>query len=551
MIRSGILTFAVWGICLLAASCGRHGGGSADGKLFVPVPAHKDNVLRLGNGDEPMGLDPHLVSGVIEHNVLMGLLEGLASEDPRTLKPVPGAAERWEISPDGTVYTFYLRESGRWSNGDPVTAEDFRFSFERMLSPALAGEYAYMLHVIKNAKSFNEGRITDFGEVGVKVKGERVLEVTLEAPTDYFLSVQSHFCYFPVHKATILKYGKIDQRDTGWTKPGHFVGNGPFQLEEWKVNELIRIRPNPNYWDAGTVKLSGIEFYPVKQVETEERMFRAGQLDRTNTIPLPKLDLYKEKHPNLLRRDPYLATGYYLFNTGKKPFDDVRVRKALSLAVNREAICERILKGGQTAAYYLTPPNTAGFTSRAALSGTLDDARKLLAEAGYPNGQGFPEVELLYNTSDSHRIMAETVQQMWNRDLGIKVSLVNQEWKVYMDSRRKLDFGICRAGWTADYNDPMTFLDLFITGGGNNNTAWSRSAYDQAIVDAGRTTGEARMEAFQRAEAILAEEVPILVVYHYRTVNLVHPRVQGWYPTHLDHHPYKYVSLLDEPETAD
>lgn len=513
----------------------------ADGE--IPTPAKNDNVLRLGNGDEPQGLDPHLVSGVIEHNILMSLLEGLCAEDPKTLQPVPGAAEKWEISDDGTVYTFTLRENGRWSNGDPVTAEDFRFSFERILSPRLAGEYAYMLHVIKNARAFNEGRITDFSDVGVKVMGDKVLQITLEAPTAYFLSVQSHFCYFPVHKATILEHGKIDDRDTGWTRAGSFVGNGPFQLEEWKVNEVIRVKPNPAYWDAAAVKLAGIEFYPVKQAETEERMFRAGQLDRTNTIPLPKLDTYKQKFPNLLRRDPYLATAYYLFNTTRKPFNDPRVRKAFSLAINRQAICDRILKGGQTPALYLTPPDTAGFTSRSALAGTLDEARKLLADAGYPGGQGFPDVDLLYNTSDNQRIMAEIVQQMWNRELGVKVNLVNQEWKVYMDTRRKLDFSICRAGWTADYNDPMSFLDLFVTGGGNNNTGWSSAAYDAAIAEAGRTTGEPRMEAFQRAEALLAAELPILTLYHYRTVNLVHPRVQGWNPTNLDHHPYKHVSL--------
>ena len=529
---------------LVAVSCSKtdHPAPAA-GTLSVPTPEKNDNVLRLGNGDEPQSLDPHLVSGVTEQNILTSLLEGLAIEDPKTLQPVPGAAERWEISPDGTVYTFYLRENGRWSNGDPVTAEDFRFSFERLLSPNLAAEYAYMLHVIKNARAFNEGKIKEFGEVGVKVKGERVLEITLESPTAYFLAMQSHFCFFPVHKATILKYGAIDQRDTAWTRPGNFIGNGPFQLEDWKINQVIRVKPNPHYWDAATVKLAGIEFYPVKQADTEERMFRAGQLDCTSTIPLPRIDVYKKEHPNLLRRDPYLATAYYIFNTTRKPFDDARVRRAFALTVDRQLLCDRILKGGQTPAFFLTPPDTAGFTSRAALTGSVAEARALLAEAGYPGGRGFPEVELLYNTSENHRIMAEAIQQMWNRELGVHVLLVNQEWKVYMDTRRKFGFGICRAGWTADYNDPMTFLDLFVSGGGNNNTGWSNAGYDSAVAEARRATGAARLEAFQRAEALLAAELPILTLYHYRTVNLVHPRVQGWHPNQLDHHPYKHVSL--------
>jgi len=503
-----------------------------------------DKVLHFGNGAEPEDLDPHIVTGVVEHNIIVALTEGLVSEDPKTLDPVPGVAERWDISEDGRVYTFHFRETARWSNGDPVRPADFIYSARRILNPMLAAEYAYMLHVVKNAKAYNAGDIKDFAEVGFSVPDERTLRIELEAPTPYFLSLLNHFSWFPVHPPTVEKFDGFARRGTAWTRPGNHVGNGPFVLAEWSPKNRLVVRRSPTYWDASTVKLDAITFHPVENADTEERMFRANQLHRTTTVPLSKIDTYKKRNPEMLRIDPYLATYYYIFNTTRKPFDDPRVRRALALAIDREMLVERVVKGEKTPAYSFTPPGTAGYTPEAKIEGDVKLAQKLLAEAGFPGGRGFRSFTLLYNTSDTHRVIAEVIQQMWKRNLNIDCTLNNLEWKVYMDTRRRGDFDVCRAGWTGDYNDPNTFLDLFVKDSGNNHSGWVREEYDQLIFGAARaTTTQERFALFQKAEAMIIADLPVLPLYYYTSVYLLSPRVQGWYPTILDHHPYKHVDI--------
>jgi oligopeptide transport system substrate-binding protein len=526
--------------CRPAGERGANGG--AAGRIVLPPPP-PGNVLRMGNGDEPEDLDPHIVTGALEHNIIMSLLEGLTSEDPATGGPVPGAAERWEIR-DHRIYTFHLRPNGRWSDGTPVTAEDFRFSYERILTPTLGSKYAYMLHIIEGAQAFNEGKTSDFSTVGVKALDPLTLEITLVCPTAYFLQGLSHYSWFPVSKATILRHGAIDARNTGWTRAGSFVGNGPFLLQEWKVNERIHCARNPHYWNASGVRLDGLEFLPIKDQNTEERMFRSGQLHRTTTLPVAKVGQYRERNPELIRIDPYLGTYYYLFNTTRKPFDDPRVRRALALAVSREEIVEKILRGGQTPAYHLTFPDIAGYTSRHKLEGGLEDARRLLAEAGYPGGAGFPRFEILYNTSENHRVIAEVIQEQWKRGLGIDCGLRNQEWKVYMESRRTMDYDVARAGWISDYEDPMSYMDLMFKDGGNNHTGWHNEEYERLVRDAACDPDPAsRREKFQQAEAFLVREVPVMPIYFYKSVYLLRPEVKGWHPNKLDHHPYQHVWL--------
>lgn len=531
-------------ILLLAtlASCGKSGSGERKADAPLVPNDGGGNVLRFGNGDEPVDLDAHVVTGVIEHNILMALSEGLTIEDPKTGAPIPGAAESWDVK-DGRVYTFHLRRNAKWSDGTQVTAEDWRFSYERMLSPKLGSEYAYMLHLIEGAKAFNEGRETDFGKVGVKALDEHTLEITLNCPTAYFLSVLTHFAWWPVPKAVVLKNGAIDQRNTGWTKAGSFVGNGPFLLTEWKVNEKIVTARNPHYWNAGVVKLDGVEFYPIKDQNAEERIFRSGQLHRTNSTPLAKRAEYAKNQPHLLRKDPYLSTYYYLINTTKKPFDDPRVRRAISLAIDRELICQK-LQGGERPARSLVVPGTNGFTSSARIEGTVEDARRLLAEAGFPGGKGLPSFELLYNTSDNHRQIAEIVQQMLKLNLGVTCTLANQEWKVYMKNRQELNYDVCRAGWTGDYDDPMSFIDLMVSSSGNNHTGWKNADYDRLVADASCQADPAvRNAIFNRAEAMIADHQPIIPLYFMNSVYLLHPRVKGWEPNLLDHHPYQHVRL--------
>ncbi len=504
----------------------------------------KTRILHIGNGTEPQGLDPHVVTGIPEFNIIFSLLEGLVTEDPKTLEPIPGAAESWTISEDRKTYVFKMRPDAKWSNGDPVTAHDFVYSWKRLISPGLASEYAYQLFYLEDAEGYYKGEITDFNEVGVKAIDDQTLEVRLNNPVPFFLSLLIHHSLYPVHRDTIEKFGEIDARVSKWTLPGNFVGNGPFILKRWELNKIIVVEKNPLYWNASIVRLDEIHFHPIDNEQTEERMFRSGQLHLTSTLPSEKIGIYKEKSPELISIYPYLGTYYYMINTLKKPLDDARVRRALGMSIERRQIVEKITKGGQIPAHAYTPPDTMGFTPKAAVPYDIEGARKFLAEAGYPDGKGFPECELLYNTNEGHRKIAVAIQQMWKNALNVNITLVNQDWKVYLDSRRTLNYDISRGAWIGDYPDPNTFLDMWVTDGGNNHTGWSNKTYDDLIAKAAQTIDqEERYACFQEAEKVLAEELPIIPIYTYTRVYLIRPEVKGWYPNILDHHPYQYVYL--------
>ncbi len=522
---------------LLASACSRQ----------PPAPP-PPNLLRIGNGDEPESLDPHLTTGVPEYRIISALTEGLLRENPDNLQPIPGVAERWHSSPDGLTHTFHLRKNARWSNGDPVTAHDFTFSFQRILRPALGAEYAYMLHILRNARAYNEGRLDDFSQVGVLAPDAHTLVLTLEKPAPYFLSMLNHHAFYPVHRGTLERNGPIDSRDNPWARPGSHVGNGPFLLEEWTLGQRIRLRRSPTYWNTAAVRLDGIDFLPVQDEQTEERLFRGGALDVTENVPIPRIDTWRADPRGVFHSNPYLSTYYYLFNTTRPPFDDVRVRRALSLAVQRSLLTDGLLKAGQKPALWFTPDGTAGFRPSQALHEDLDEARRLLAEAGYPDGRGFPSFSILYNTRDTHRSIAQLLQQMWKQNLGIHCELLNQEWQVYMVSRRNLDFDIARAGWTGDYADPHNFLDLHLSHGGNNHTGWGNPAYDALIAQAeGTLDTSERFRLYDRAEALLLDEMPVLPLYWYTRNTLVNPRVHGWGYNLLDRQDYTRVSL--EPAT--
>ncbi|MDF3127725.1 peptide ABC transporter substrate-binding protein [Kiritimatiellaeota bacterium B1221] len=522
-------------VCMLSAL------GLADTRV---EEGNREGYLHLGNGAEPESLDPHLTTGVPEHQIISALMEGLIREDGKTLKPKPGVAKSWEQSEDGTVFTFALREDAKWSNGDPVTAKDFVFSYRRMLSPQLGAEYAYMLYVIKNGRGFNQGLLEDPESLGVKALDDHTLEITLEQPSPYFLNMLNHYAFYPVHEPTLRKYGAVNERGNPWAREGRYVGNGPFRLEEWSLKEQIFVSKSPTYWNREAMKLKGIFFYPVEDQQTEERMFRSGLLHKTGSVPLPRLPYYQKNKPGLLYSHPYLTTYYYLINTRKAPFDDVRVRQALSLSLQRELLTEKILKGGQKPAKWFTPPGTGGFQASHLLEEDLVKAKKLLADAGYPEGKGFPKFELMYNTSESHRTIAQVVQQMWKRNLGVECELVNKEWQVYMVTRRELDFDVARAGWAGDYADPHNFLDLHLSGGGNNHTGWGSEKYDRLIDKAaGTTDSEARFKLYDKAEEILLEEMPVIPIYWYTQNYLIDPSVKGWSPNILDRHDYTEVYL--------
>lgn len=499
-------------------------------------------ILILGNGSEPKGLDPHLVTGVTENKIISALLEGLIAYHPTDdMEPAPGMAERWERNENATVWTFYLRES-RWSNGDPVTAHDFVFSWQRMLEPTFGAEYANMLYIVQNAEAYHRGEIEDFSQVGVEALDSRTLRVTLRGPTPYFLSMLKHYSWFPINPAVIEKHGGMLKRDSDWTRPENYVGNGPFVLEEWVTNRIVRVVRNPDYWDAETVSLNEIHFMPIENANAEEQAFLAGQLHHTGTVPVDKIPFYKRNQPGLIRIEPYLGVYFYRFNVTREPLDDPRVRRALNLAIDRESIVENITKADQIPAYGYTPAGMQGYPTPQPLTYDVGQARRLLAEAGYPGGEGFPKVSLLFNTSDGHRRIAEAIQEMWKANLGIDIELENQEWKVYLDSQSNLDYDISRSGWIADYMDPITFLDMYTTGNGNNDTGWSNPRFDELINLAQEsTTEEAHFQYLLEAERILLDELPVMPIYWYTRVYLHDPRVQGWAPKLLDNRPYKHV----------
>ena len=508
-------------------------------------------ILHKGNKSDPQELDPHIVQGVGEHHILQALIENLVTEDPTDLHPVPGQAERWDISPDGTTYTFHLRAGIRWSNGDPVTADDFVRSYRRALTPSLGCEYAYMFFVMKGAEDYYKGKTQDFSSVGAQALDERTLRITLNGPVPYFLSLLNHYSWWPVHLPTIARYGDPYQRNNRWTRPGNFVGNGPFVLARWVVGHVIVVKKNPLYWNAASVRLNEIRFHAIESNDTEERSFRSGQLHVTYEVPQSKISVYRRDSPQLLRIDPYLGAYFYRINTTRPQFRDKRVRQALAMAIDRKTIVENVTRGGQLPAYYFTPPDTVGYTSRTAIRYDPEGARKLLAQAGYPGGKGFPPFDMLYNTSESHKSIAEAIQQMWKRELGIDARLLNQEWKVYLDTEKRKDYDVSRAGWIGDYADPSTFLETFLADSGNNRTGWANAEYDRLLKEASRLGDrQTRYELFQKAEAIFLDEMPVIPIYHYTRVYLLRPEVRGWNATILDHHPYQYVWLAPRPEAS-
>ena len=527
-------------VALLALTLSACGGGEKN-----VVSGNATGYLHYGNGAEPQGIDPHLVTGVPESHIVRALFEGLAVKNPITLEPEPGVAERWEISPDGTVYTFFINPQAKWSNGEPVTASDYVWSWERALHPETGSLYAYMLFPVVNAEKFASGAIDDFAEVGIKSLDAQTLRISLNAPTPYFLQLMDHYSTFAVHPETVLKFGGMSDRFTLWTRPENIVSNGAFTLKEWSLNRQIKIEKNPHYWDKSSVALEGVYFYPTENVVSEERMFRSEQLHVTQGIPLGKIPNYRAVQNSPYVQAPYLGTYYYLINTKKPPVDDVRVRKALSYSIDRDTLTRTVLRDTAIPAYSITPPDTLGYNPPKLFSFDPEQARALLAEAGYPDGQGWPGLEITYNTNEDHRKIAVAVQQMWKDELGIDVSITNQEWKVYLNTVSQGEFQVARRGWIGDYVDANNFLDLFLANGGNNNTGYANAEFDDIILNQApkAASREERYQLFFQAETMMMQEMPIIPFYTYTSKRLIHPSVSGIYPNIMDSLNLKYVRL--------
>ena len=494
-------------------------------------------VLTFVNGAEPETLDPHIMTGVPEHRLATALFEGLVTQHPQTLEPVPGVAERWEVSPDGITYTFHLRKDAKWSDGKPLTTRDFVESWKRALLPETASQYAYMLYPIAGAEAFNKGpnKGKEWDKVGVAAKDDHTLVVTLASPCAYFLDLAAFETLMPVPMEVVAKHGDR------WSRAENIVCNGPFKVKEWSPRQKIVFEKNPHYWDRDFVKLEQVVALPFEDLETAYKLFQQGQCDWNTAVPAAKI-LEIKRLPEYYAF-PYLGSYFYRVNVTKPPLDDVRVRKALSLALDREVITRDVLKAGQIPATWFCPA-LPGYEPPKGLAADRQAARKLLAEAGYgPGGKPFPPLELLYNTNEAHKQVAEVLVQQWKEALGISVSLRNTEWKVYLNDVQNLAYNVARAGWIGDYTDPNTFLDMFVTGGGNNQTGWSNARYDQLIADAAKEVDRAKRAALlQQAEKILVEEeLPIIPIYIYVNQGLIRDTVMGWYENVRDQHPFQYI----------
>lgn len=516
----------------------------------IAAKAAEHNILLFGNDTDPGTLDPHLCTTFTEHRVMTALWEGLTSLDPADLSVVPGVAESWDISEDGLTYTFHLRQDARWSNGDPLTANDFIYAWRRILTPMLAAEYSYMLHVIRGAAEYNAGDVKDFSEVGAKALDDHTLEVKLAWPAPYLLSMQNHFTWFPVHPPTIERFDAMEHRDTKWTEPENIVTNGPYRMVAWVPDVEIRAVRNTHYWNSEAVSIDEVDFLPYGgKMMTLERSFRLGKLHLAVDLPISKIQVYQRDYPELLNIHDFLGCYFYRFNTTRPPFTDARIRRAFAMAIDCERIVKEVTRGGERPARNLVPPNTAGYTCKSTIPYDVEAARQLLADAGYPSGKGLPPIDLLYNTSENHQLIAESIQHMFQEAFGVRVVLRNQDAKVYFDSMKQLDYGMCRSAWIGDYLDPINFLECFETGGGNNRTGWSSQRFDSLLSQARLSpdTGE-RDGLYQQAEGLLMSEAPIAPVYFYTQRLLKRPEVQGWKPNIQAHIDYKYLRLAPGKE---
>ncbi|MCB1064865.1 MAG: peptide ABC transporter substrate-binding protein [Verrucomicrobiae bacterium] len=613
--------FGAVALALMASGCGG------------PTPVEKataEKTLLLGNASEPQGLDPHLVSGVIESNIIRALFEGLCVEHPsENGTPLPGVAESWEANEKFTEWTFHLRENAQWSDGHPLTAEDFLFSFQRILNPRLGSEYSFMLYYIIGAEDLHQSRRTkavakdhpdlpvawEVIEKDVNLSGDEsaeegtfaqkgldhlnteelrsvkadlslfpwpdsvpenaraflvdqliafdesgeslwdkigvaatapdphTLHVKLRAPMPFLPELTKHYTWFPVPEHAILARGAVDDRFSDWTQPGNLVSNGAFTLKSWRINDHIEIVKNPRYWDAETVQLNAVRYFPITNVYSEARMFYNDQLHITYTLGPELIRYSEENYPQQTRNELYLGTYFIRCNVTRKPLTDVRVRKALSMAIDQQSIIDNVLQGGQKPARGLVPPS-GEYESPDLVRFDPEEARRLLAEAGFPNGEGFPDIRFLTTDRESAKRGAEALQGMWKEHLNISVGIDQMEWATYLSTMFKMEYDLAAGGWIGDYLDPTTFLDMWMKDGGNNRTGWFSKEYEAILREAEQIADPlARNQRLQDAERLFLEERPVLPLYWYTRNYLVHQDVKGWYPLLLDNHPLKFVRL--------
>ncbi|CUU24134.1 Periplasmic murein peptide-binding protein precursor [Duffyella gerundensis] len=488
--------------------------------------AEKQEIVRHIK-DEPASLDPAKAVGLPEIQVIRDLYEGLTNQDASG-KVVPGVAESWQSS-DNKTWIFTLRKDARWSNGEPVTADDFVYSWQRLVDPKTSSPFAWFagLSGIENADVIAKGSM-GVDKLGVTALDKHRLKVTLVRPVPYFPSLTANFSLYPVSKTVIAQHG------SNWTQPANLVGNGAYKLQDRVVNEKIVLVRNDRYWDNAHSVLTKVTFLPINEESSATKRYRAGDIDITESFPKNMYALLKKTLPGEVYTPDQLGTYYYAFNTEKGPTADVRVRQALSMTIDRRIIAEKVLGTGEKPAWHFTPDVTAGFTPAQSMLQQHSQeelnvqAKTLLAAAGY--GPSKPlHLNLLYNTSENHQKLAIAVASMWKKTLGADVKLQNQEWKTYIDSRNSGNFDVIRASWVGDYNEPSTFLSLLTSGHSGNIARFKNSDYDAVMAQASMESSDsARNDDYNRAEHILAEQAPIAPVYQYTNGRLIKPWVKGY-----------------------
>jgi oligopeptide transport system substrate-binding protein len=508
--------------------------------------------LTIINFAEPQSLDPAVISDQPDMRIVSGIFEGLTRSDPRTGAAVPGLAERWDVSPDGRVYTFHLRTNLVWSTGEPIRATDVVYSWIRTLDPATASDYAGQLFYVRNAEAFNAGKIKDSSQVGVSAVDPFTVRVELNHPTVFFLEV----CAMPM--ASVVPRQVIEELGDSWIKAKPLPVSGPYELDFWRLNDKVRLKKNRVYWDAANTRSEIIDLLPIGSATGALNLYERGQADIVwdkELVPSELLDILL-KRPDFHTFN-YLGTYFLRINVTRKPFDDVRVRKALALAIDKRRIVERITRGGEQPTSYLVPNGTAHYASPEGLGYDPELARKLLAEAGYPGGKNFPRIEYLFNAPAGggkiHEKIAIELQQMWRDILGVDIELRQLEMQVYLSEQDQMHYDVSRSSWIGDYNDANTFLNMFVTNDGNNRTGWSNPRYDELIREANQTADmAAREKLFQQAEMILVrDELPIVPLFFYAGINYYDTnKIAGIYTNIVDLHPLQSIEKITSPKKS-
>lgn len=513
--------------------------GACQGKPSrPPCPAGK-LCLQLGNGSEPVTLDPHKSTGTWEDRILSDVNMGLTQDAPDG-STIPGIADHWETSADGLVWTFHLRDA-KWSDGEPLTADDFVFSLRRILDPKLASEYSYLLYFIKNAAAVNGGHMP-LEALGAKALDAHTLQLTLDHPAPYLPEIAKHTTMFPVPRHVVEKWGDA------WSQPRHFVGDGPFKMVAWRLGDYVRVVKNPLFYDAKSVCFDEIDYYPTTDAVSAERRVMRGELDVNADIQSDRIAYLRSKAPAYVRTHTYIGVSYLAFNAHVPAFKDRRVRLALDMAVDREFITNKLLRGGQLPAYTFVPPGVAGYTPAPApvwaswtLARRQAAARELLRQAGY--GPNHPlTFEIKHRNSPDPMLVMPSIQADWNA-IGVDVSLVQNETQIAYQSYRARDFQVADAAWIADFNDAMSFLGLQKSDtGGQNYGDYASPAYDSLLNAADQEPNAAkRADDMRRAETVMLADSALVPVFFYINKNLVNPTITGWVDDINDHHRGRYL----------